>query len=71
MAEEDGAIAHGRLTFTIAELVRVTPGLSRTRVYEALKNHEIRAKKLGKRTIIPREEVTRFLDSLPDYSAAA
>ena len=42
-------------------------GASRTALYEALQRKELRAKKNGRRTIILREELKRYLANLPDY----
>lgn len=61
----------GHLTFTVRGLVEAAPGLSRTRIYQALKDKELAAKKLGKRTIITADEAERFIQSLPNYAAEA
>lgn len=42
-------------------------GISRGQFYEELRAGRIHPKKLGRRTLIPRGEATRWLDSLPDF----
>ncbi|MCB2066540.1 MAG: helix-turn-helix domain-containing protein [Erythrobacter sp.] len=56
------------LTITIPEAVKLT-GLSRSRIYEALKSRELVAKKAGRRTLIGFADLEAFLASLPTYSA--
>lgn len=45
--------------------------VSRSELYRALQRGDLAAKKQGRRTIILREELTRFLSALPDYQVAA
>lgn len=45
--------------------------VSRSEIYRALQRGELRAKKLGKRTIILRDDFAAYLAALPDYSVAA
>jgi excisionase family DNA binding protein len=40
-------------------------------IYEFIRRGELRAKKLGRRTVIPRDEVRRFLACLPDLTLKA
>lgn len=40
--------------------------VSRSRLYELLSEGRIVARKLGHRTLVPREELDRFLDALPE-----
>ena len=40
--------------------------VSRSRLYQLLKEQKIRARKLGARTLLEREELDRFLDGLPE-----
>jgi excisionase family DNA binding protein len=44
-------------------------GLSRSRIYEALKLGELRAIKAGRRTLIPVCELEAYLASLPSYAS--
>ena len=56
------------LNLQIPEAVEVS-GLSRSRIYEALKLGELRAIKAGRRTLIPFSELEAYLASLPSYGA--
>jgi len=55
---------------TMPEAVEYS-GLSRSRLYEALKAGELSAKKAGRRTLIPFAELESFLANLPTYRAGA
>jgi excisionase family DNA binding protein len=46
-------------------------GLSRTRTYKALRDGEITARKLGKRTLIEHESLMAYLKALPVYGKGA
>jgi hypothetical protein len=46
-------------------------GWGKTQSYELLKNHKIKAKKLGKRTLIEVQSVRDYIDTLPQYGEAA
>ena len=58
------------LGFTISQAVDRSP-CSRSALYEAMKRGDLPAKKLGRRTIILREDLEHFLADLPPYQAAA
>lgn len=58
------------LTLTIPDAVRAS-GMSRTAIYEALKNGRLEAVKSGKRTLIPYTSLSGYLASLPPYKAGA
>jgi excisionase family DNA binding protein len=58
------------MSLTIHDAVR-TSGISRTAIYEALKQGRLTAVKCGKRTLIPYESLTDYLASLPVYKARA
>jgi len=47
-----------------------TSGLGRSLIYAAMGTGELRAKKLGKRTIILASDLEKFLEALPDYKDA-
>jgi len=47
------------------ESVPAVAGISRTKVFEAVRNGQLTARKLGRSTIIERPELVRFLRSLP------
>ena len=53
------------LAYSIPELVRVT-GLSRTLLYSEMKRGNLRARKVGTRTIVTYEDATAFLKGLRD-----
>jgi hypothetical protein len=40
-------------------------GVSRTRIFEAIRNKELKARKAGRATIIETPELQRWLSSLP------
>ena len=46
-------------------------GLSRTRLYEALRRRELKARKAGRRTLIAIADLDAYLASLPEYAAGA
>lgn len=55
-----------------AELLTITrftklAGIGKTLAYELLNSGTVRAKKIGKKTMIPREEFDAWKASLPDY----
>jgi hypothetical protein len=56
-----------RLCCAIDEVPRATGGaISRTRVYALLKSGKLKAKRAGRRTIIPADELRRCIAALPD-----
>lgn len=61
---------HDPITLSIPDAVRVS-GLSRSRVYEALKARELKAVKAGRRTLIPVADLEAYLANLPQYQAGA
>ena len=63
------ATARAPLAYTVEDFAAST-GLGRTRLYEAIKNRQLRARKYGKRTIILAEDGRAFLASLPELTAA-
>ena len=40
-------------------------GIGRTKIYEAISKGRLKARKCGKRTIILKDELRQFLESLP------
>lgn len=56
------------IAVTIPDAVRIT-GLSRSRLYEALKNQTLTAKKAGRRTLISFADLQAYLANLPTYQA--
>lgn len=53
-----------RLAYSINEVADAA-GCGRDKVYEAIRNGQLRAHKWGARTIISDEEARRFISSLP------
>jgi excisionase family DNA binding protein len=51
------------LTLSEASIVS---GIGRTKLYEAIANGELKARKFGARTIILRDDLVGFLKSLPE-----
>ena len=58
-----------KLAYSVEDFAAAT-GFGRTRVYEAIKNRQLRARKYGKRTVILVEDGRAFLASLPELGAA-
>ena len=58
------------IAVTIPEAVRLS-GLSRTGIYDALKRHDITARKSGRRTLISFADLQAYLTSLPAYQPGA
>jgi excisionase family DNA binding protein len=58
------------ITVTIPEAVKAS-GMSRTRLYDALKNGKISARKAGRRTLISFSDLQAYLASLPAYRSEA
>jgi len=50
---------------TLAE-ASVVAGIGRTKLYEAIADRQLTARKYGSRTIILRDDLLRFLASLPE-----
>lgn len=53
---------------TINDFAKVT-NLGRTRIYELLKRGEVKAVKIGRRTLIRREDADAWIASLTSYPA--
>ena len=59
-----------KLAYTIDEAVKAGAG-GRTKIYEAIKSGALKAKKRGARTVILTDDLTRYLESLPDFPGQA
>jgi excisionase family DNA binding protein len=59
-----------RFAYSVAETAAHI-GVSKKTVYELLNRGELRAVRMGGRTLIRREELLRFLDGLPAWQSAA
>jgi excisionase family DNA binding protein len=58
------------ITVTVSEAVKLS-GMSRSKLYESMKNKSIAAKKAGRRTLISFADLQAYLASLPEYKAGA
>lgn len=54
-----------RLAYTPEEAVRVS-GVSRSRLYEAMRDGRLKARKNGRSTLILAEDLAEFLRALPE-----
>ncbi|MGH6660981.1 MAG: helix-turn-helix domain-containing protein [Rhodospirillales bacterium] len=54
------------ICFTIPAAVAAS-GIGRSAIYQALADGRLKAKKNGRRTLILKTDLERFLESLPDY----
>lgn len=55
------------LSYSIQEVCALT-GIGQTKIYEAIKNGLLNAKKYGRRTIILNDDLQKFLQNLPDIN---
>ena len=53
------------LSYSIQEVCSIT-GIGQTKIYEAINQRLLLAKKYGRRTIILKEDLDDFLNNLPD-----
>ena len=53
-----------RATYSVKETAAIA-GVSRDKVYQAIKDGQLEARKWGRRTIIPADALRRFLTDLP------
>src|SRR5262249_22627230 len=58
----------GRDALTIDE-VAARVGLGRDGIYRAIREHQLRARKFGKRTVILANDLQAFLQALPEVAA--
>ena len=56
-----------QLSISIEAASKLT-GIGRTKLYQAMKQGALKAKKFGKRTIILKEDLNSFLSNLDTYS---
>ena len=63
------ALGGSKLAYTIPEFCAAS-GIGRTRVYAAIAERKLRARKYGARTVILAEDGRKFLAGLPDLQAA-
>ncbi len=60
----------GRDAFSVAEVCART-GIGRDSVYKAIRAGKLKARKLGRRTLITEDDLRRFLASLPQAGTAS
>jgi hypothetical protein len=59
------AQADSKRAYGVRDLSDLVPGLNRTRVYEEIGRGTLRARKVGRRTIILAEDLAEYIASLP------
>jgi excisionase family DNA binding protein len=67
---QEDAVEVYRENLTVRETIERF-GIARTRLYAAIRDQEIEAFKLGRRTLIRTESVKAFFDRLPRSSGSA
>lgn len=55
-------------TFSIDQASTVT-GLGRTKLYQLINSGELKARKIGRKTIILKDDLEAFLDNLKAYAS--
>ncbi|MFN3699972.1 MAG: helix-turn-helix transcriptional regulator [Alphaproteobacteria bacterium] len=58
------------LSLSIEEVLTAT-GLGRTKLYQLISSGKLKARKIGKRTIILQEDLQAFLANLPEFNSKA
>ena len=58
------SLSSKRYCFTVAQAVEFS-GIGRTKFYELIKQGKIVPRKVGKRTLVIRDELIEFLNNLP------
>lgn len=53
---------------SIEEAMSAT-GIGRTKIYELINSGQLKAKKIGKRTIVLKADLEEFLSNLQDYAS--
>lgn len=56
------------IAVTIPDAVKLT-GMKRSRIYEALKQGDIPARKAGRQTLIQFADLQRYINNLPELAA--
>jgi len=59
-----------KIAYNVPEVMAMT-GLCRDKVYSAIRNGELTARKHGKRTLILESDLRKFLEALPRIAPAA
>lgn len=58
-------VSQGKLCFSPAEAAKAL-GIGRSTLFDLLARGEIKARKLGTRTLIPAAELSRYVEDLPE-----
>lgn len=53
-----------KLTYSVPEVVTAT-GIARSTIYAAMQSGQLQARKWGRRTLVTRAELDRFIAALP------
>ncbi|WP_288637875.1 helix-turn-helix domain-containing protein [uncultured Oxalobacter sp.] len=56
----------GKLLFSVKEFCEIV-GIGRTTFYQEVKAGRIKAKKMGRSTLITKSELERFIEELPSF----
>lgn len=67
---DEHATADDRLAYDVLETAKISNS-SRSEIYKSLKLGVLNAKKHGRRTVILREDLSKYLRNLPDYKTKA
>lgn len=70
MANTDTLDADVQLAYSINDSAS-RANLSRAEMYRVINRGDLRAKKLGRRTVILHQDLRSYLANLPDYTPAA
>jgi hypothetical protein len=62
--QEAAKTSASRIAYAIEDVPSAT-GLTRTRIFQAIREGQLTARKLGRRTIIEATELRRFIETLP------
>ncbi len=57
-----------QLSLSIEE-ARVATGLGKTKLYQLINSGELKARKIGKRTVILKDDLQTFLSNLQSYTS--
>lgn len=57
-----------QIALSIEEARSVT-GLGRTKIYQLISTGQLKAKKIGKRTVVLKDDLETFLKNLPAYTS--
>jgi excisionase family DNA binding protein len=70
MAFDNLMLDPSRLAYPLSELA-ARIGVSRDKLYDEIKAHRLRARKVGRRTVVTAADASAYLESLPVLETAA